>query len=129
MTGYINLVFRLGIWFLLTANFSPTNIAIGIIVTLLLPRGPVMSSPPRVWAKGIKDLLLAIPQSYLEAFEILLFPHRHEYVTRKRVPHRRTSGMVFLDVLLITLTPKTIVQNYDPEGWYEIHHISRKAEP
>lgn len=129
MTGYINLLVRLGIWFLLTANFSPANIAIGLIVTLLLPRGPVMASPPREWWRSLKQLLLAIPQAYIEAFEIMLYPHRHESVTRKQIPHRRTAGLVFLDVLLITLTPKTIVQKYDPRGWYEIHHISRRAEP
>ncbi|GAB4343676.1 MAG: Na+/H+ antiporter subunit E [Cyanophyceae cyanobacterium] len=129
MTGYLNLLLRLGIWFLLTANFSPTNIAIGIIVTLILPRGPVASSPAQAWFRGLKELLLAIPQSYMEAFEMMLYPHRHEYVDRKEVPHRRTSELIFLDVLLITLTPKTIVQKYDSRGWYEVHHVARRAEP
>ncbi len=35
MIGYLNLILRLAIWFLLTANLSPANIIIGISIALL----------------------------------------------------------------------------------------------
>ena len=38
MIGYLDLILRLTIWFLLTADLSPANIAIGVAVALLLPR-------------------------------------------------------------------------------------------
>jgi multicomponent Na+:H+ antiporter subunit E len=37
MSGYLNIILRLAIWFLLTANLSVANIIIGVCVALLLP--------------------------------------------------------------------------------------------
>jgi multicomponent Na+:H+ antiporter subunit E len=37
MIGHLNLILRLTIWFLLTADVSLANIIIGISVALLLP--------------------------------------------------------------------------------------------
>ncbi|MFM7277792.1 MAG: cation:proton antiporter, partial [Microcystis aeruginosa] len=36
MIGHI--ILRLTMWFLLTANFTPTNIMIGVAIAFLLPR-------------------------------------------------------------------------------------------
>jgi len=75
-------------------------------------------------------VLKAIPQAYIEAVEMLLRPHAEEELVRQQVPPRRSPSLIFLDIFLITFTPKTIVLKHDPEGWYEVHHVvKRRSKP
>ena len=121
----LNLILRLSIWFLLTADLSLPNIIIGIAIALLLPYKRRASSTLQDWLRIIWEIIIAIPQAYLEAIEIIFRPHNEEDFIRKRVKPRRTAGLIFLDIFLITFTPKTIVTKYDEQGWYEIHQVKR----
>lgn len=126
LSAILNIILRLTIWFLLTADLSIANIIIGVAIAFLLPSS--YTSPERLkdWLRVLWEIIIAIPQAYLEAFEIMLRPHNEEEIVRQRVPPRRTPGLVFLDIFLITFTPKTIVTKYDNRGWYEVHKIKRK---
>ena len=121
-----HLIFRLAIWFLLTANLSVANIIIGVTVALLLPRHYTSKEALKDWLKVLGKIVVAIPQAYIEAFEIIFRPHNQEDVIRERVQPRRTPGLIFLDIFLITFTPKTIVVKYDKDGWYEVHRVLRR---
>lgn len=121
-----HLIFRLAIWFLLTANLSVANIIIGVAVALLLPRHYTSKEALKDWLKVLGKIVVAIPQAYIEAFEIIFRPHNQEDVIRERVQPRRTPGLIFLDIFLITFTPKTIVVKYDKDGWYEVHRVLRR---
>jgi multicomponent Na+:H+ antiporter subunit E len=124
--GYLNLILRLTIWFLLTADLSLANIIIGVSVALLIPRSRTSPGALKDWLRALWEIAIAIPQAYFEAIEIILRPHRHEDVTRERVKPQRTPGLIFLDIFLITFTPKTIVLKYYEEGWYAVHRIRRR---
>ena len=134
MSGYLNLILRLVIWFLLTANLSLANIIIGVCVALLLPRQRTAPGALKDWLRVLWEIIVAIPQAYLEAFELMLRPHTEEAVTMERVKPGRVSsrgalptpGLIFLDIFLITFTPKTIVLKYHEEGWYEVHRVRRR---
>ncbi len=128
MTFFLDLCLRLTVWFLLTADPSPINIGIGIVVCLLIPRSATLSytASLRDWGEALWQSVVAIPQAYIEAVEIMVRPHRYEDLTRKDVPPRRTPGLVFLDIFVITFTPKTIVTRYHKRGWYEVHWIRRR---
>ncbi len=121
-----SLTLRLAIWFLLTNDFSLPNIMIGVAIALWLPRGATSSERLKDWLRVLGEIIVAIPQAYIEAIQIMFCPHNHEEIVRKRVKPRRTPGLIFLDIFLITFTPKTIVVKYDEDGWYEIHKIKRK---
>jgi len=125
MIGYLDLALRLTIWFLLTADLSAANIAIGVCVALLLPAK--LTAPPvwRDWLRVLWEIVVAIPIAYWEAFEMMLAPHSHEEVTLERVKPNRTPGLIFLDIFLITFTPKTIVLKYHQDGWYEVHRVCK----
>lgn len=129
MTGYLNILLRLTIWFLLTADLSWANIVIGVIVALILPRGVTSPGLLKDWLRTLWEVVVAIPQAYKEAFEIMLWPHHEEVVTVERAKPRRTPSLIFLDIFLITFTPKTIVQRYYDQGWYEVHYIQRRQTP
>jgi multicomponent Na+:H+ antiporter subunit E len=128
MIGYLNLILRLVIWFLLTANLSVANIIIGVSVALLLPGGPKSLGALKDWLRALGEVIVAVPQAYFEAFEIMLRPHQYEDFTLERVKPRRTPGLIFLDIFLITFTPKTIVTKYHEDGWYEVHRIRRRKK-
>lgn len=126
MIGYLNLILRLVIWFLLTANFSLTNIIIGVAIALLLPG---LHKTPTVltdWLRVFYEIAIAIPQAYTEALEMIFRPHNYEEITREEVKPRRTPGLIFLDIFLITFTPKTIVVKYHEDGWYAVHWVRRR---
>jgi multicomponent Na+:H+ antiporter subunit E len=128
MIGSLDLILRLTIWFLLTANFSVANIILGTCVALLLPRSRTAPGALKSWLRVLWEIVVAIPQAYLEAFEIIFRPHQHEAIVMERVKPQRSPGLIFLDIFLITFTPKTIVLKYHEEGWYAVHRVQRRPK-
>ena len=121
--AFFNLIFRLVIWLLLTADLSPANIMIGIAIAFILPRSSTSLGPLKDWLKLLWEIIIAIPQAYVEAIEMMFRPHDREELVCEKVQPRRTPGLVFLDIFLITFTPKTIVVKYHQQGWYEVHLV------
>lgn len=126
MMGYFSLILRLVIWFLLTADLSLANIIIGVLVALILPRNYASPGAFKDWLQAIWEAIVAIPQAYIEAIELIFLPHNHEDIVMEEVRPNRTSGLIFLDILVITFTPKTIVLKYHQEGKYEVHYVRRR---
>ena len=123
-----HLILRLTIWLLLTANVSLTNIIIGVIIALLLPRGKSSPEKLKSWVKVIIKIFVAIPVAFMEAFEIIFRPHNQEEIIMEKVKLNRSPLLVFIDIFLITFTPKTIVMKYHEEGWYEVHYIKPRKK-
>jgi multicomponent Na+:H+ antiporter subunit E len=121
-----HLILRLTIWFLLTANFSVANIIIGVAIALILPRSSTSPERLKDLLQGLWKIIVAVPQAYKEAFELILRPHNEEEIVMERVPGKRSPGLIFLDIFLITFTPKTTVLKYHDRGWYEVHHVRRR---
>ncbi|KAM3091858.1 Na+/H+ antiporter subunit E [Phormidesmis sp. 146-35] len=128
MIGSLNVMLRLIIWFLLTANLSVANIIIGFCVALLLPHSKTTLGALKDWLRVLWEIVVAIPQAYMEAFELIFRPHTQEDITMERVKQRRSPGLIFLDIFLITFTPKTIVVKYHEAGWYEVHRVQRRRK-
>lgn len=128
MIGHLTLILRLAIWFLLTSSLNIANIIIGICVAFLLPGRTKSRDRLSDWLRVLGEIMIAIPQAYIEAFDIMLRPHLYETITMERVKPQRTPGLIFLDIFLITFTPKTIVVKYHEEGWYEVHRVQRRKE-
>lgn len=123
-----SLILRLTIWFLLTSDLSVPNIIIGVIVALLLPRGNPSSEAVKDLLRVLGKIVMAIPQAYREAVEIIIRPHKYEDIVLERVPPGRSSRLIFLEIFLITFTPKTIVVKYRQDGYYEIHRVRRRSQ-
>ncbi len=121
-----DIILRLVFWLLLTANLGVANILIGISIALLLPRTSTSHTRLKelLWALG--KIIVAVPQAYKEAIQLILQPHTEEEIVMERVRGRRSPGLIFLDIFLITFTPKTTVVKYHEDGWYEVHHIKRR---
>jgi multicomponent Na+:H+ antiporter subunit E len=121
-----HLILRLTIWFLLTSDSSLANIIIGVAIAFLLPRSYTNPEKFKDWLKMLGKIILAIPQAYFEAVEIIFRPHNREDIVLEKVSPERSSRLIFLDIFLITFTPKTIVLKYNEEGWYEVHRVRRR---
>lgn len=126
MATYLALLLRLILWLLLTADLSPANLALGVAIALLLPRSRATSGALGDWLQMLGKIAIALPQAYLEALEMAIWPHNAEEIVREPVRPQRSPGLIFLDIFLITFTPKTIVLKYDEAGWYEIHRVCRR---
>ena len=126
MSGYLNIILRLTIWLLLTSDLSLENIAIGIVISLILPHTQQSIGSLGEWLQVIGRITMAIPIAYIEAIEMIFCPHQAEEIEIERVPPNRSSGLVFLDIFLITFTPKTIVYKYNQDGGYEVHRVKRR---
>ncbi|MEO1374703.1 MAG: Na+/H+ antiporter subunit E [Cyanobacteria bacterium J06635_10] len=125
MVGH--LILRLILWFLLTSDLSAANIIIGVIIAFVLPRGYPSPEALKDWFEVLGKILIAIPQAYIEAVEIIISPHQYEDVILEKVPPKRSPRLIFLDIFLITFTPKTIVTKYRQDGWYEVHRVRRRS--
>jgi multicomponent Na+:H+ antiporter subunit E len=121
-------ILRIVIWFLLTANLSVTNIIIGVSISLLMPHYRSENIRFKDVLQGIGRIVLAIPQAYIEALEMVLQPHKYEEVIMAKAKTRRSAGLVFLDIFLITFTPKTVVLRHQEDGWYVVHHVIRRIK-
>jgi len=126
MVGH--LILRLILWFLLTSDLSPENIIIGVIIAFVLPRGYPSPEALKDWLQVLGKIIVAIPTAYIEAVEIIIRPHKYEDVILERVAAKRSSRLIFLDIFLITFTPKTIVIKYRQDGYYEVHRV-RDSNP
>ncbi|MGD1700775.1 cation:proton antiporter [Dapis sp. BLCC M229] len=127
-TSFFNIILRLAIWFLLTADLSPANIIIGVSIAFLLPRSKTSLGALKDWLRVLWEIIVAIPQAYIEAIQIMVRPHNEEVLVCERVKPQRTPGLIFLDIFLITFTPKTIVLKYHEGGWYEVHLVQRSRK-
>jgi multicomponent Na+:H+ antiporter subunit E len=125
MSRYLNIMLRLTMWLLLTSDLSPENIAIGIVISLILPTSRESIGTVRDWLQAIGKIVKAIPIAYIEAIEMIFRPHQREEIEIERVPPNRSPGLIFLDIFLITFTPKTIVYKYTQDGGYEVHRVKR----
>jgi multicomponent Na+:H+ antiporter subunit E len=126
MIWYLTIILRLTIWFLLTSDLSVPNIIIGITIALLLPSNRRTAGRFKDWLRALGKIVMAVPIAYMEAIEMIFRPHNIEEMEIERVPPNRSPESIFLDVFLITFTPKTIVTKYHGDGGYEVHRIKRR---
>ena len=87
-----------------------------------------MTSHHLDWAGALGEAIVAIPQAYIEAWQIMILPHNREEIVMERVRPNRTPGLIFLDIFVITFTPKTVVLKYHQEGQYEVHRVERRKK-
>lgn len=121
-----DIILRLTIWFLLTANFSIANTIIGIGIALLLPRTSISHTRLKDLLWALLKIFMAVPQAYKESIQLILNPHLKEIIVMQKTQDLRPPGLIFLDIFLITFTPKTTVLKYHEDGWYEVHEVRQR---
>lgn len=121
--------FRLGLWFLLTADGGRFNLMVGLALAVLLPRARTRLASPWLLLQSLGAVVLSIPQAYAEAVVMVVRPHRRERLTSLGSSGSQSSLVVFLEVFRITLTPLTIALGRRPDGSYLVHELGRERRP
>jgi multicomponent Na+:H+ antiporter subunit E len=126
----LTIAFRLAVWCLLTADLSRLNLLIGLAVALLLPRARSRPLPLRELLRALGRSLLAVPQAYIEALQLIAGREPVEREINEAASHATVPLLVFLDVFRITLTPFTIVLGLEDGGRrYRIHALTPGEPP
>ncbi len=124
-----DLIFVMTIWLLITTDTSLANIGIGIVIALLLTqRSQKTTNHWKTVVSLLLKIVVAIPMAYIEAFEMILRPHNHEVITTMpafSARDRQSFEITFLEIFLITFTPKTIVLDQRADGGYDVHKVVR----
>ncbi len=126
MTWTLTTAFRLGLWFLLTSDASPLNLAIGLLVAVLLPRSRRLRRSRAGLGRALLGALAAVPQAYLEAAALVGASAEQEQVIEQPSHSRGDPLVMFLEVLAITLTPFTLVLGLSPgdgSPLYRVHSL------
>ena len=122
--------FRTFLWGLLTGNFTNINIITGIVLSITIPLNDyknlrLVSIIPSI----VKTISLPY-QMIKETIQIILLTKPKEVYVKedKNLQGIRGSKLAtFLDVLIITSTPMTIVIGEEGDQW-RIHTLAKRSE-
>ena len=122
--------FRTFLWGLLTGNFTNINIITGIVLSITIPLNDyknlrLVSIIPSIFKT------ISLPyQMIKETIQIILLKKPKEVYVKedKNLQGIRGSKLAtFLDVLIITSTPMTIVIGEEGDQW-RIHTLAKRSE-
>lgn len=123
-----SVLIRLCFWLLLTADIGPANICIGLAAAVLIPKIPGKRVSGKVLTAVLLQGFRAVPVAYLQAADMVIRPHRFEYTERHPIRFGFNPLVVFMEIFLVTFTPKTLVINFDKHRHITVHHIRPKEK-
>ncbi len=123
-----SVLIRLCFWLLLTADIGPANICIGLAAAVLIPKIPGKPVSGKVLTAVLLQCLRAVPIAYLQAADMVIRRHRFEYTETHPVRLGFNPLVVFMEIFLVTFTPKTLVINFDKHRHITVHHIRPKEK-
>lgn len=121
----IVLGFRTFTWGLITANFTNNNLMGGLLLSAIIPLNDYKNLKLKAIIPSILKILLIPMQMTKETVELITMSKpRDKFVYQmKSVEVMQGSKIAkFLDVLLITLTPMSLVTGEDNNRW-RIHTL------
>ena len=123
----IVLGFRTFLWGLITANFTNTNLIGGLILSAIIPLHDYKNLKSRAIIPSILKILFIPIQMTKETVELMkMSKPRDKFVYQIKSDEAMQGSRIakFLDVLLITLTPMTLITGEDNNRW-RIHTLER----
>ena len=116
------LLFRTFLWGLITANFTENNLIGGLVLSAIIPMGNYKNLRMEAILPSIYKLVLVPIQMVKETFQLMLILNPEDIYTTEFVDEQAQKGSKlakFVDVLVITSTPMTLVTgSKSNEEWY-----------
>ena len=116
------LLFRTFLWGLITANFTENNLIGGLVLSAVIPMGNYKNLRMEAILPSIYKLVLVPIQMVKETFQLMLILNPEDIYTTQFVDEQAQKGSKlakFVDVLVITSTPMTLVTgSKSNEEWY-----------
>ena len=125
------LLFRTFLWGLITANFTENNLIGGIVLSAVIPMGNYKNLRMEAILPSIYKLVLVPIQMVKETFQLIFILNPEDIFTTEFVDEQAQKGSKlakFVDVLVITSTPMTLVTgSKSNEEWYT-HSLRERGE-
>ena len=122
------ILFRLTIWCLLTSNFKISNLIIGTIISVILPKVRLPNLKISSMIIEFLKTIITFPKAIKESIYLIFFQNKKEafVVQKSSVPRNGSQFINFLDLFRITLTPLSLVTKREDENNWRVHVIEEK---
>lgn len=135
MTNFIRfltiLLFRTFLWCLVTGNFGENNIIGGLVLSAIIPMGDYNKLKFVAIIPSISKIIKLPIQLIKETCQLMLIQNPIDVHTEQRKNRFAQQGSKiakFVDVLVITATPMSLVTGSQDEKKWSIHTVKEGGE-
>jgi multisubunit Na+/H+ antiporter MnhE subunit len=124
-------MFRTFLWGLITANFDQYNLLGGLVLSVIIPVGNYRNLKLKAILPAIIKLFIVPIQMLKETIELMLIrdPEDIDATEDKDENARKGSKLAtFIDVLVITATPMSLVTGIQDEQTWKTHTLRERGE-
>ena len=124
-------MFRTLLWGLITANFDQYNLLGGLVLSVIIPVGNYRNLKLKAILPAIIKLFIVPIQMLKETIELMLIrdPEDIDATEDKDENARKGSKLAtFIDVLVITATPMSLVTGIQDEQTWKTHTLRERGE-
>lgn len=124
-------MFRTFLWGLITANFDQYNLLGGLVLSVIIPVGNYRNLKLKAILPAIIKLFIVPIQMLKETIELMLIrdPEDIDATEDKDENARKGSKLAtFIDVLVITATPMSLVTGIQDEETWKTHTLRERGE-
>jgi multisubunit Na+/H+ antiporter MnhE subunit len=124
-------MFRTFLWGLITANFDQYNLLGGLVLSVIIPAGNYRNLKLKAILPAIIKLFIVPIQMLKETIELMLIrdPEDIDATEDKDENARKGSKLAtFIDVLVITATPMSLVTGIQDEQTWKTHTLRERGE-
>ena len=125
------LLFRTFLWGLITANFTELNLVGGLVLSALIPMGNYKNLKIEAILPSIFKLVLVPIQMIKETFQLIFILNPVDVYTTEIVSQQAQRGSKlarFIDVLVITSTPMSLVTGIKNENEWYTHRLKERGK-
>ena len=125
------LLFRTFLWGLVTANFTEANLVGGLVLSAIIPMGNYKNLKMEAILPSIFKLVLVPIQMIKETFQLIFILNPVDVYTTENVSQQAQRGSKlarFIDVLVITSTPMSLVTGIKNENEWYTHRLKERGK-
>jgi multisubunit Na+/H+ antiporter MnhE subunit len=125
------LLFRTFLWGLVTASFTEANLVGGLVLSAIIPMGNYKNLKMEAILPSIYKLILVPIQMIKETFQLMFILNPEDVYTTEIVDEQAQKGSKlarFIDVLVITSTPMSLVTGIKSENKWYTHRLKERGK-
>ena len=125
------LMFRTFLWGLITANFDQYNLLGGLVLSVIIPVGNYKNLKLKAILPSIIKLCIVPIQMLKETIDLMLIRDPEDVDATESKDENAIKGSrlaTFIDVLVITATPMSLVTGVQDEQTWKTHTLRERGE-
>jgi multisubunit Na+/H+ antiporter MnhE subunit len=124
-------MFRTFLWGLITANFDQYNLLGGLVLSVIIPVGNYRNLKLKAILPSIIKLFIVPIQMLKETIDLMLIRDPEDVDATESKDENAIKGSrlaTFIDVLVITATPMSLVTGVQDEQTWKTHTLRERGE-